>query len=454
MTVAGEQYGLLQQNIGNTWNQMATTTRTGFQSIQSNMQTTLNQIVTNNRAGYSRIQSNTSSTLTALLNDNRNKYNSIQKNMSSTLTNITNDNKSKYTSILNTTKSTLGTLQSKTNQSMGEVKKSWNGMRTSLISAASQVRSQTTSEINRLSGNIGTFYRKIRNPILFLAGPMPYRYQNKPISSLPRGRYAGPGPGSSGSSSEIRKLDSAPAIPCQNPLDCYYAGWDYSDPWYRTIMQYVNNYRPTFGDLGNMGLTVGSFKDSTFPIMGNMQAFDAVARKLIGGTRYSFYFNSRGSPYQMAQSGAFNCWDGAMIMLALANAFGLSGYMAHGYWGDIGHVWAVINGKLTIQPPIRVGMVGLRLRSAGPAPSSFSTTTASGFNVSELEIHETLDLNLTLQFEDLPDSIDEESLKSWLMSVINDSELVRKLVKDRGFQEWLKIEMKKTEMKDKRVAGS
>ena len=455
VTVAGEQYGLLQQNIGNTWNQMATTTRTGFQSIQSNMQTTLNQIVTNNRAGYSRIQSNTSSTLTALLNDNRNKYNSIQKNMSSTLTNITNDNKSKYTSILNTTKSTLGTLQSETNQSMGEVKKSWNGMRTSLISAASQVRSQTTSEINRLSGNIGTFYRKIRNPILFLAGPMPYRYQNKPISSLPRGRYAGPGPGSSGSSSEIHKLDSAPAIPCQNPLDCYYAGWDYSDPWYRTIMQYVNNYRPTFGDLGNMGLTVGSFKNSTFPIMGNMQAFDAVARKLIGGTRYSFYFNSRGSPYQMAQSGAFNCWDGAMIMLALANAFGLSGYMAHGYWGDIGHVWAVINGK-TYDTTAYQGGYGWSSPKvhAGPAPSSFSTTTASGFNVSELEIHETLDLNLTLQFEDLPDSIDEESLKSWLMSVINDSELVRKLVKDRGFQEWLKIEMKKTEMKDKRVAGS
>jgi hypothetical protein len=455
VSFANEQYGQMQQNIGNTWNQMATITQTGFSGIQSNMQTTLNQIVANNQAGYQRIQGNTASTLTALLNDNRTKYNSIQKNMSSTLTTITNDNKSKYTSILNTTKSTLGTLQSKTNQSMGEVKKSWNGMRTSLISAASQVRSQTTSEINRLSSNIGTFYRKIRNPILFLAGPMPYRYQNRPMSSLPRGRFAGPGPGSSGSSSEIRKLDSAPAIPCQNPLDCYYAGWDYSDPWYRTIMQYVNNYRPTFGDLGNMGLTVGSFKNSTFPIMGNMQAFDAVARKLIGGTRYSFYFNSRGSPYQMAQSGAFNCWDGAMIMLALANAFGLSGYMAHGYWGDIGHVWAVINGK-TYDTTAYQGGYGWSSPKvhAGPAPSSFSTTTASGSNVSELEIHETLDLNLTLQFEDLPDSIDEESLKSWLMSVINDSELVRKLVKDRGFQEWLKIEMKKTEMKDKRVAGS
>ena len=455
VSFANEQYGQMQQNIGNTWNQMATITQTGFSGIQSNMQTTLNQIVANNQAGYQRIQGNTASTLTALLNDNRTKYNSIQKNMSSTLTTITNDNKSKYTSILNTTKSTLGTLQSKTNQSMGEVKKSWNGMRTSLISAASQVRSQTTSEINRLSSNIGTFYRKIRNPILFLAGPMPYRYQNKPMSSLPRGRFAGPGPGSSGSSSEIRKLDSAPAIPCQNPLDCYYAGWDYSDPWYRTIMQYVNNYRPTFGDLGNMGLTVGSFKNSTFPIMGNMQAFDAVARKLIGGTRYSFYFNSRGSPYQMAQSGAFNCWDGAMIMLALANAFGLPGYMAHGYWGDIGHVWAVINGK-TYDTTAYQGGYGWSSPKvhAGPAPSSFSTTTASGFNVSELEIHETLDLNLTLQFEDLPDSIDEESLKSWLMSVINDSELVRKLVKDRGFQDWLKIEMKKTEMKDKRFAGS
>lgn len=455
---AGEQFGLMQQTVGNSWNQMATTTRTGFEGIKNTMRGTLSQIVANNQAGYNSIRSNTASTMTALVNNNRASYSTIQKNMSTTLTAITTDNRLKYNSILNTTKSTLNDLQGKTNSSMNQVKSSWNSMRNSLISAASQVRSQTTSEINHLSGNIATFYRKIRNPILFLAGPMPYRYRNRSISSLPRGGYAGTpklAPRLAGSRSEINQLESSPGLNCKNIYDCHYAGWDYSDTWVNQIMRYIKGYKPMFGDLGNMGLTVGDFENSTMPIMGNMAAFDAVARKLIGGTRYSFYFDSRyGSPYAAAASGAFNCYDGALIMLALANAFGLSGYMAHGFWGDVGHVWAVINGRTYDTTAYQGGYGWSSPKVRGAGAVTFDTPTNSVGAFEPITIQDSMELRLILEFEGLPDSIDDESLKAWLMTVINDSEVVKKLVKDRNFKEYLKLELKKTERKDKRVNGS
>jgi hypothetical protein len=219
-------------NVAQTWTNMAVTTRTGFQGIHDNMKTTLDQIVNNNKEGYQRIQNNTSSTLKTLMNTNKTSYDAIRKNISETLTGIERDNKTKYKSILDTTKSTLHTLQNETNNSMTQVKQSWNSMRNSLIDAASTVRSRTIAEINHLTANIRTFYRRIQNPALLLAGPMPYKYRNRPASSLmgsagaPRGHFAGPGP-SRLTRENIRKLDTHPPVPCSDPDDCLYAsGWD------------------------------------------------------------------------------------------------------------------------------------------------------------------------------------------------------------------------------------
>lgn len=463
---ANSQYGAMEQNVGSSWNNMTTATQTGFNTIKNSMSTILNQIVANNRTGYGTIQRNTATTMTALVTDNRTKYNTIQRNMSTTLTNITNDNKSKYATILSTTKTTLTNLQTKTNDSMGQVKGSWNNMRDSLVNAASNVKTKVEGQISHLSSNIGTFYRRIQNPILFLAGPMPYRYKNSgkaPVGryaggspSISRGKFAGPSPRGP-SSDQIRRLNEAPGIPCRSLNDCFYAGgWDYSNPWYNTIMQYVRGYKPHFGDLGNMGLTVNDFQNSTMPIRGNMSAFDAVARKLIGGTRYDFYFNSRyGSPYAAAASGAFNCYDGALIMLALANAFGLSGYMAHGTWGDVGHVWAVINGK-TFDTTAYQGGYGWsspKVRSAGPSKFTSSTPTTTMETSEPLVVQETIDLNLNIKLDGLPEGIDEKSVISILKDTITDSELIRKLVKDRGFQDRLNMEIKKTQRRNGRAIG-
>lgn len=462
VTFAGEQYGLMQQNIDNTWNNMTTTTRSGFNTIKNSMQTTLNQIVANNQAGYQKIQSNTASTMTALVTDNRTKYNTIQRNMSTTLTNIANDNKSKYANILNTTKETLTNLQTKTNQSMTSVKQSWNGMRNSLISAASQIRSQTTSEINRLTGNMRIFYRKIQNPALLLAGPMPYRYRNRPVSSLmgkgnagPRGgRFAGAGPPRS-THENIKKLETSPEIPCSKPDDCFYAGWDYTDPWVRQIMRLVYNYRPYFPDYGNMGLRVGDFRNSTWPVSNNLQLFEALARKIVSGSRYSFYYNSNGrSPYQNAIGKSYNCWDGASIMIALANALGLPAYRASGHWGNIGHVWAVVAGK-TFDTTAFQGGYGWSSPKvhAGPAPSGFSPDFTTNNEPVVIDEHYTFDWNI--RFPDgLPEYIDEATLTEMLLDQINDSQVVRRLVKNRDFIDYLKTEQMKQELRIKRKQGS
>jgi len=456
VSFASEEYGLMQTNVANAWAGMATTTSTGFQGIQQNMQSTLTQIVANNQVGYNQLKNNTASSVTAMVTSNKNSYNTMQKNMSNTLTAITSDNKSKYTSILNTTKTTLNTLQTKTNDSMGQVKTSWNGMRNSLISAASQVRSQTTNEINRLSGNIAVFYRKIQNPALLLAGPVPSRYRNKPWWTHPVGRAGGfAGPGSGSSNKEIKRLDTSPGIPCDTWYDCHFAGsWDYSDPWIQEIMSIVHGYRPSFYDMGSLGLTVGDFENSTWPVSGNMQLFDALAARIVGRSHYSFYYDSNGlSPYQNAMNGAYNCWDGAMIMIALANALGLPAYMAHGYWGNIGHVWAVVNGQMRDTTAFQGGYGWSSPKvHAGPGPKNFTDFSS---NNEPLVIEERYTFDWNISFPDgVPEHIDEAMLTDMLMEQIDDPEVVKKLVKNRGFLERLKTELSKYDLRIARAQGS
>jgi len=455
---ASEEYGLMQTNVATAWQGMATTTQTGFQGIQTNMQSTLTQIVANNQAGYTQLKNNTASTVTAMVTSNKNSYNTMQKNMSNTLTAITNDNKSKYTSILNTTKTTLNTLQSKTNDSMGQVKTSWNGMRNSLISAASQVRSQTTNEINRLSGNIAVFYRKIQNPAMLLAGPVPSRYRNKPWWTHPVGGRAGGFAGPGISNKEIRRLDTSPGIPCDTWYDCHFAGsWDYSDPWIQEIMSIVHGYRPSFYDMGSLGLKVGDFENSTWPVTGNMQLFDALAAKIVGRSHYSFYYDSNGlSPYQNAMNGAYNCWDGAMIMIALANALGLPAYMAHGYWGNIGHVWAVVNGQTRDTTAFQGGYGWSSPKvHAGPGPKTFSGYDTSSSSDKPLVVEERITVDYNWRFPDgVPEGIDERELARLMKENADDPEFIRALVKNRGFQDRLDVEIKRHRLRVQRSRGS
>jgi hypothetical protein len=219
-------------------------------------------------------------------------------------------------------------------------------------------------------------------------------------------------------------------------------------------MDYIYNYRPHFADLGNLGLRVGDFRNSSWPVTGNLQLFEALARKIVSGSRYSFYYNSNGlSPYQNAINGAYNCWDGASIMIALANALGLPAYRASGYWGNIGHVWAVVAGKVFDTTAFQggYGWSSPKVHS-GPAPHSFTPDFNTNNEPLRIEEHYTFDWNIRFP-EGVPEHIDEDELTRMLMEQINDPDVVAKLVKSSYFQDRLKVEMAKKDKADRRIMG-
>jgi len=394
---ASAQYSILETTNTNTWSSMVTTAKQGFDSMKNDMKSTLNTLVTENMLGYANIQ--------------------------------------------NTTRTVLADLKSRTNMDMNAVKTSWNGMRNGLVAAANNIKVNVSSDISRLSSNIAIFYRRIRNPALLLAGPGP----------AGPGRVSLPSFGFAGSSSELDLLDNAPYIPCLDPDGCYAGPWDTSSSHISTILSRVKGYVPNFGDLGSLGLKVGDFANNTFPIRGNMAAFTKIADKLIGNTHYKFYYNSGySSPAAALAAGHFNCWDGAMIMLALARQFGLSGQLVHGLWGNVRHVWARINGKDfdTTAKQHGYGWTAPQVRVAGPS------TPIPAFTESDvIKIEEKLELDLNISLDGVPANLDEDGIVKILKDIITDSDLIKKLVKDRNFMNYLKVELAKERGRKVRASG-
>lgn len=406
---------------------------------------------------YNALKTTSTSTWTNLVNTQKTSLEAMKNNMATTLNNIVSNNTAGYSQIQTKTIDTLNNLQSKTTSDMTAVKSSWNNMRDSLVNAANNINSNVSSQVSHLQGNISIFYRKIRNPALLLAGPGPGfagpgRIRIPKISGP---HFAGPGPTGDHGDDQLRILDTLPSIPCLDEDGCYAGDWDQSSTWITAIMNSVNGYVPNFGDLGSLGLTTANFKNSTFPLTGNLGAFNTIASRLIGATKYSFYWNSRyGSPAAALNSGAFNCYDGALIMLALARAFGLSGYMAHGYWGNIGHVWAVIAGKVFDTTAFQHGYGWSSPKvHAGPVPSVDLGSSNPTETLDTLTVKEALDLNLNLKLEGVPDNIDQDTLLAALKSVINDSDLLKAIVKNSTFQDALKSELAKGTLRKQRSRG-
>ena len=61
---------------------------------------------------------------------------------------------------------------------------------------------------------------------------------------------------------------------------------------------------------------------------------------------YQYYPNSRQTVSETWNSGKSNCYDGANLIVSLANMFGLKGHIVAGTWNGTGHAAAVVGGKL------------------------------------------------------------------------------------------------------------
>lgn len=115
----------------------------------------------------------------------------------------------------------------------------------------------------------------------------------------------------------------------------------------------------------------------------NTKLFEVVARSLIQGTRYEFYYGDRYSNKEALQRGAFNCYDGAQILIDLARGLGLNAGMAHGYWGSNRHVWAVVEGKAFDTTAFQhgYGWTSPKVRAAGTSSSTENKSVINNINI-------------------------------------------------------------------------
>ena len=363
----------------------------------------------------------------------------IGNTIGTTMTNIANNTKNNYTTIANTTKTQLNNMQSQTTKNIGAIKQSWMGMQTALIQSAEHIRSETGAKIQSLQNNMATFWRKVQNPALLLGGGTPSeeraikprRYGSRGASVrkvlTPKGnqfagspsrgskhRYASPlklAPNSrlqgktSISADDVDnilsgwkdwKYDSSTRfnvifeyLKCLfNDGDCvagnkhYAGGWDFD--WTDEIKQAMLTWHTHFGEIYDPYLYVGKFENDDFPIRGiapiaKNYIYDAISR-----TQYEFYWNGKyGDPLSIWNAGHFNCWDGAILVMALARALGFpNSHMVHGTWGGLGHVWAYVEGLGNIDAtaiqngygltaPSRTGVAGSKPRfKHNKAPTS------------------------------------------------------------------------------------
>jgi len=92
---------------------------------------------------------------------------------------------------------------------------------------------------------------------------------------------------------------------------------------------------------------------TTTPLYGsNDVSFETALRGMLtaqgfrSASSYQYYPNSRQTVSETWSSGKSNCYDGANLILSLANMFGLKGHMIAGTWNGTGHAAAVVGGKI------------------------------------------------------------------------------------------------------------
>lgn len=345
---------------------------------------------------------------------------SMQSNFKSSLNNVVNTNTRAMNNVALTTRRGLDQVKKSTVTEVGNVRKSWTGMQNALTGAATTIKNRVTGEINKLSANMGRFWRRVQNPASLIGAGGPAGAPSMSIR-IPSGAYSGPDPLNLG---EYFDDDLLPA--CEDE-PCYAGGWDYSSPWTRRALDAM--YRWNF-NLWGYNMPVGLFRNTSTPRI-PVGAFARMVMQIIGRTRYAFYYNSRyPSPAAALRAGAFNCFDGALIVLALARAFGLSGSMRHGYWGPFRHVWANVEGVDIDTTAIQhgYGLTSPKVH-AGPGPD-ITPGSASSASVK-------LDHRVTVEVNVRADGVDSGVVEEAIREARLDEQIRRGLLEDETFKDRL-----------------
>lgn len=246
------------------------------------------------------------------------------------------------------------------------IRNGFNWVRDGLVNAANTIRDNVWGPIKTLWDHLTGFWNWITHPLsggssggqagTNSAGPRPAAGPRPGVSSnrsnyagglfsgimdtafnnteyltghRPVGRYAGP----RSFSSDLGDGDYPPECSLENPC---YAGsdFDFSKTWKDELLKTVNGW--------HMNLNGQSFELKSLSQNGSLALFNSIATKLISPTRYDYYYNGRYSDREALQRKAFNCFDGAEIMIDLARSMNLPARMGHTMWGNDGHAYAVV----------------------------------------------------------------------------------------------------------------
>ena len=315
-------------------------------------------------AAFMNMNMNVTSSMTGMTTTVNGAFNGIQQNTTT-----------KYGQLVNTTRVSLNAMQSQTTRNINAIKTSWRGMQNALIQSAENIRSETGAKIKSLENNMASFWSKVQNPSTLMAsaagsigGQGTIRRRSTPVSirgrnSSGRGtkrRFAAggfkTGKKQTGITTSFNNSNSSYSFKLRNLLAEYLqclsnggncamgSGWSFN--WTKDIQDALMTWHTHFGDIYDDKLRVGSFENDDFPVRGDADIFKKYVYDAISRTQYANYFDSAfgEDPIAAYNSGHFNCWDGANIVMRLASAFGFSSHRVWGSWGGIPHVWAHVDG--------------------------------------------------------------------------------------------------------------
>lgn len=418
-----------------------------------NQNTTLNAMVANVNDKYNQMKSMAGVDLTQLQLMNTQAFTNIRANemaqmnmmtnhINTSLLNILNYTRNGLNQAYNITRENLSKMQNSTTRITKEMVKAWNSMKNSIVSAAKNIKKESSSYFNQLGATIGGFYRKLQNPNLWGAGP-------SNSGMMQRNRVVGrasSGGSSSGMSvmsrilaSSIRREKHIPeyistvqaqTIPCITPgiieynanngrinttelirggvvsPDCLpTTNRSGAGHWENTVYPNVRKIKDTVNTWSMKGPSIHTgagnvdtglaFKVRDFATGTPNISFDSfkqMAQAIFRTVPYDHYSDSEkyGSWQNAIAAGKCNCSDGADALLALANTCGFSGEKVHCYWDGEGHFCTRINGQIMDTTAMQKGYGWISPKvsgyGSGPAPKRVGRQTvarSSGFSETE-----------------------------------------------------------------------
>ncbi|MDR1018671.1 MAG: hypothetical protein LBM02_08230 [Lachnospiraceae bacterium] len=362
--------------------------------------TTLQDTIANTALGVGTSIANMNNSILGLntnLNTNSSTMTSTFSNMGSTiattLNNLASSNRLSWDNVNATTNSNLKNIRSGTNTVTSQMMKAWQIMGSSLTNTAGNIRSKSYAKFNSLHKSISSFYNQLASARFssggLTAGAPPgagiLSLFNAPIGRRPSSSRTGGklstnrskttmggagGPSNSNFLSAIKDVSSKKIFSlldlartskyARQQLESilFSHGLTYEDILANPFGTVDANVKSIYnkgreygvGDPYFLGVRIPTnWKAKDFengnPSMGS---FESILSAVIGarGLSYDFYFGDGKSNQGVWDSGLCNCYDGAQLIVEIADMLGQSGSLINGYWGSIPHTAAKIGGKI------------------------------------------------------------------------------------------------------------